>query len=341
VKYFSFIIAGFFLLSCVKDKPPVNQPVTVQLSSSGKVYIVNEGKFMSGDAAVSLYDPGTGQVVENYYQSQNNAALGDIAESMNYFNSGYYIVVNNSNKIMICDGQLKFKAAISGLSSPRYILPVSNSKAYVSDLYSNSISIVSLNTNSVTGAIPCPGWTERMVMLYNKVYVTNMYRNYAYVINAANDSKIDSINVGPNAGSIVVDKNDNIWVLSAGDQSKNINGTLNRYNTALGQVDKVLVFSNGDSPFSLCLNKTKDTLYYLNNGVFRISINDNFLPGSAFIAKNGRTFYGLGINPSDYNIYVSDAIDYISKSSIYIYSPSGAEKSSFKAGINANSFYFE
>jgi YVTN family beta-propeller protein len=341
VKHFSLIIIGFILFSCVKDKPPVNQPVTVQLSSSGKVYIVNEGKFMSGDAAVSLYDPGTGQVVENYYQSQNNAALGDVAESMNYFNSNYYIVVNNSNKVVVCNGQLKMKATISGLSSPRYILPVSNSKAYVSDLYSNSISIVSLNTNSVTGAISCPGWTEKMVMLYNKVYVTNMYRNYVYVINAASDSKTDSIFVGPNAGSIVVDKNDNIWILSAGDQSKNINGTLNRYNTSLSQVDKVLIFPNGDSPSGLCLNKTKDTLYYLNNGVFRITVNDNFLPGSALIAKNGRNFYGLGINPNDYSIYVSDAIDYISKSSIYIYNSSGAEKSNFKAGINANSFYFE
>jgi YVTN family beta-propeller protein len=341
VRYLFLIITCSLLLSCVKDKPPVNQPVNVQLSNSGKVYIVNEGKFNSGDAAVSLYDPGTGQVVENYFQSQNNTTLGDVAQSMNYFNLNYYIVVNNSNKVVICDAQMKKKATISGLSSPRYILPVSNSKAYVSDLFSNFISVVSLNTNSLTGTIACAGWTEKMVMLYNKVYVTNMYRNYVYVINAANDTKIDSIFVGPNAGSIVVDKNDNIWVLSEGDQSKNINGSLSRYNTTSSQVDKVMIFSNGDSPFNLCLNKTKDTLYYLNNGVYRISINDNFLPGSAFIAKNGRNFYGLGINPNDYNIYVSDAIDYVSKSGIYIYSPSGAEKSNFKAGINANSFYFE
>lgn len=329
------------LTACIKDKP--NSPVQpqVQLSSAKKVYVINEGPFQTGNGSVSLYDPANGSVVENFYKTQNdNAEIGNIAQSLNYINGRYYIVVNNSNKILVCDEQFKKTGQISGLTSPRYILPITNQKAYVSDLYANAISVIDLNSNVKLSDIHCFGKTEHMVLIYNKVFVTNSDANYTYVINAITDVITDSIFVGKGAASIVIDKNDKIWVLGSGD-APNAVGRLTKINAITNQVESFISFGSNDLPGNLCLNKTKDTLYFLNDAIFRVSISDNTLPLNAFIEKGSRNFYGLGVNPNDYSIYAADALDYIQKSNIYIFNASGSQKSVFKAGIISNGFYFE
>src|SRR5438046_54540 len=89
VFYFSFV-------SCVKDKPAVQAPLPVHLSPSKKVYVVNEGNFSSGNSGISLYDPATQQVVQNYFAAQNGSSPGDVAQSLSYYNGSFYLVVNNS-----------------------------------------------------------------------------------------------------------------------------------------------------------------------------------------------------------------------------------------------------
>src|SRR6185436_13136099 len=96
------------------------------MSAGGKVFVVNEGNFMAGNASISLYDPATNQVVVDYYKNQNHDTVGDVAQHLRFFNGSYYIVVNNSGKILICDREMKKTGEIKGLSSPRFILPLTN-----------------------------------------------------------------------------------------------------------------------------------------------------------------------------------------------------------------------
>jgi DNA-binding beta-propeller fold protein YncE len=326
---------------CVKDKPVVEAQPAVTLSNNKKVYVVNEGNFTYNNSSLSLYDPGTAQAVEDFFKSQNNVSLGDVAQSLTFFQNRFYIVVNNSGKIVICNEQLKQQTTVTGLASPRYLLPVTNSKAYVSDFKSNNIYVLNLSSSTITGSIYCPGWTEQMALIYNKAFVTNKYRNYLYVINTATDTKSDSVNVGPDAGSVVIDRNDQVWVLSSGDPAKNINASLKRINPLSLQVEKTMNFPSGAYPNSLCLNRGKDTLYYLDNGICRLSVSDFSLPSAPLVAKGSKNFYGLGVNPNDYCIYAADVLDYTQRSNVYVYDANGNQKFFFKAGINSNGFYFE
>ncbi len=330
-------------VSCVKDKPQDSVQPQVQLTNAKKVYVINEGNFGSGNSSISLYDTGNDAVIENFYQTQNTAspAIGDVAQSLTKINGKFYLVVNNSGKIIVCDDQFKKLTQITKLTSPRYILPITNQKAYVSDYNGNEISIIDLNSNTKVDSIACPGFTEEMALIYNKAFVTNTKRNYTYVINTVNNTKADSIDVGTNAGSIVIDKNDKVWVLSSGDQTNTIAGKLSRINPITNQIEISFSFNASESPFRLCLNKTKDTLYFLSGGIYRMAISDNNLPSAAFIAKGTKTFYGLGINPNDHTIYASDALNFNQKSNIYIYNTDGSQKKYFKAGLIANGFYFE
>lgn len=339
----SYIALLVLFASCIKDKP--NDPIQPQMTLSGgnKVYITNEGNYGSNNASVSLYDLGNGSVVSDLYKLQNNnAVLGDVCQSITKINNSYYIVVNNSGKIVIVSiDDFKIQTIITGFNSPRYILQVTPNKAYVSDLYANAVSIIDVNSNTKTGNIPCAGWTEQMVLLYNKAFVTNMKSNYMYVINTTNDQITDSILVGPNAGSLVIDKNSKLWVLSGGNSTISAPAKLSRVNPITLQIETSYTFNNGDSPGNLCINATRDIMYYLNSHVYKMSVSDNNLPSASFISGTGHTFYGLAVNVSDNDLYVSDAIDYIQKSTIMIYSASGQAKTTFKAGINASGFYFE
>lgn len=315
----------------------------ISIGGGPKVFITNEGNFGTNNAAVSLYETATGNVVADIYKSQNNnAAIGDVCQSISKINNKYYVVVNNSGKIVVVNSSdFKLITTITGLQSPRYVLPVTFNKAYVSDLYANAISIIDLNTNTKTGSIPCSGWTEQMVLIYNKAFVTNNKTNYTYVINTITDQITDSIYVGKFGGTIVTDKNSKLWILSSGDSPNSIVGKLSRFDPVTLQLELSLSFSSTDAPSNLCINATKDTMYFLNTSVYQMPINSATLPGSAFVNSTANTFYGLAVSDKDYTIYVSDAIDYIQKSSILVYSPNGQQRTSFKAGINASSFYFE
>ena len=340
MKLYYIIVILFLVCSCVKDKPQEPIKASINVNSGNTVLVINEGLFNSGHGSVSLYDPNSNAVVEDYYYQQNSSYLGNVVQSITNYNNNYYIVNNNSTSITVANtSDFVKKATISGFNSPRYLLPITYNKAYVSDLYSNSIQIVDLNSNTITGSIPCHGWTEKMALIYNKAFVTNYYTDYCYVVNTITDVITDSINVGKGGASIEIDNNSKIWVLTNGDVSNNQAGKLVRIDPVSLQIELNLTFGLSDSPHNLCINKTRDTLFYLNKGICKFPTSSNQLT-SAYI-KPGFTYYGIGVNPNNYSIYVSDALGFTQKSTIEIYDINGNFKTSFKAGIGANGFMFE
>lgn len=343
MKLYYVIFISVILSSCIKDKPQEPVKTAVSVNSETKVLVVNEGNFGWGLGTISLYDPSSGAVIADYYQQQNNnGTLGNVCQSITKYNNSYYIVMNNSNKIVVVNANDFIKrATISGFNSPRYMLPITYSKAYVSDLYAKYIQVIDLNTNTITGSIPCLNGTEEMTLIYNKAFITNTNSNYCYVVNTTNDIITDSINVGKGNSSICIDKNSKVWVLSSGNTSANEAARLTRINSVTLQIEQSLQFNVGESPGKLCINRTRDTLHYLNNGVYQFQISAGILPSTPLINQGSKIYYGLGINPKDYHIYVSDAIDYVQKSKIEIYKPDGSFITKFNAGIISNGFMFE
>lgn len=338
------------LLSCSKDKEfgEVNTENTDYIYGKG-VFIVNEGNYTNGNGSVSFYNFYTHKIYNGIFDAANKRPLGDVPVSMEFINGMIYIVVNNSGKIEVVNpDDFKSVKTINGFTSPRFILPVSNTKAYVSDLRSNYISVLDLQTNTIIKKIYCGKSTDRMLKFNNKIFVCNWSEYYVkapnntvQVIDCDNDLLIDSVKVGKEPNSMVFDKQNRLWVLSSGGYNNEEIPELNCININNLQIEKKMLFASKYlSPVSLCINQNKDSLWFINNNIYCITINDNQLPATPVIFKKNRLFYSMDINAPKSELYISDAIDYNQNGYIYRFTSTGSVIDSLRAGIIPGYFCF-
>lgn len=314
---------------------------------------------MRGTSSLSFYDPATKQVVNHVFQARNGAPLGDVAQSMTIWNNLGFIVVNNSGKIYIIDSSsAEFKGSITGLSSPRYIHIINSEKAYVTDLYARKITIFNPTTFRKTGKISVSNSTsefgqhatEQMVQYKNLVFANCWsYDNKILVINTNTDQLVDSIEVFKQPNSLVIDKDDKIWVLTDGGFEGNSYGYekpgLLKIDAETREIERSFRFTLGEHPLGLCLNAGKDSLLFLNRHVWKMATSDKKLPVQPFITSAYTNLYGgfysLAIDPSNSEIYVGDAIDHAQNGVVRRYNTSGKLIDEFKVGISPGGFAFK
>ena len=135
--YLYILLTVTLIYSCSSGPDrPVNNP----LFDDG-YFVTNEGNFGSGNGSVSFIS-NNGSVQNDVFYNTNMFYLGDVVQSMTIANDKGYIVVNNSGKVEVVDSaDLSLKYSITDLTSPREVIKVSDSVVYISDLYSNAISV--------------------------------------------------------------------------------------------------------------------------------------------------------------------------------------------------------
>src|SRR3990167_357372 len=94
-------IICLFLFACRSDVPEDIPKPDLKFNSGQGVYITCEGNFQFGNAKISFYDITGDTVIEDIYQPANNSSLGDVCQSMYFFNNKIYIIINNSGKIVV------------------------------------------------------------------------------------------------------------------------------------------------------------------------------------------------------------------------------------------------
>ena len=104
-----------------------NSPETNGIYNDG-YFVTNEGNFNSGNGSISFVS-NDGTVENNVFVTTNSFPLGDVVQSMSIIDENAYIVVNNSSKIEVAsiDSMISV-GTIENISSPRYIIEVSNTK---------------------------------------------------------------------------------------------------------------------------------------------------------------------------------------------------------------------
>jgi hypothetical protein len=327
-----------FLFSCGdKDK---EVPPKVLISPGNMVLVCNEGNFRWGNATAGLLNLSNNQWNEDAFKSVNNRGLGDVLQSASFWGNAWWMVVNNSAKIEVVNSSdFSAQKTITGLVSPRFLLPINETKAYASDIYARKIWILNSSSNLPISSIPFAGWSEEMLVNGNFAWVVCRNKPKVFLINTNNDKLEDSVSLSGNATSIALSKSGKIWV--GFDSSSTNNSGLALINPTSKTVEKLL-FSNDKNfyPSHFQSSATKDSLFFLHNGVFMIRENEENFPTTNFAQGLTGNWYGMGFDSKRREIYLSDAKDYQQKSRIIRINPAANTKVELVGGIISSRFYF-
>lgn len=314
------------------------------LTFGGGVLILNEGNFRNGNGSLSFYSYDSAKIYNDLFYSVNGRPLGDVPNSIITKGDKVYIVVNNSGKIEIVNlSTLVSVETITGLISPRYMTVINDSKAYVSSLYSDSVAIINLSSNSISGYINLRRTSEAITLAGTKAFVSNWAGGKeVMVIDALTDQLIDSIEVGPEPESMVRDNSGMLWVLCNGGWARQNYAELDVINISSDHLEKKYVFSTKEaSPTCLIIDVLGQTLFYLDGGVRQMDIGSEFLPAAPIIQESGAHFYKIAVNPINSDIFVTDAVDFQQAGYVSIYKNNGIFFSKNKAGIIPGSMCFK
>jgi len=335
-----FILILALTISCTKNNDNGTDPF---VAGTG-VFIVNEGNFNGGNGSISFYSYDNGLIYNDLFEEANGRPLGDVPNSMTIAGDKAYIVVNNSGKIEVVNkSTVASLATIDGLNSPRNFAVVTNTTAYVTSLYSDSVAIINLAENIISGYINIRRSSESIIVTGKKAFVSNWVGGKEImVIDILTNKLADSIQVGVEPESMVIDRNNMLWVLCNGGWERNNFAELDQINTTTNKVEKKLIFASKlSSPVSLAINGTGDALFYLENGVNKVNLAFPILPTSPLIPQTDHLFYKLGIDPVSNYIMVTDAIDYKQQGFLLFYQPDGTLFISNYAGIIPGSMCFK
>jgi hypothetical protein len=336
--------------SCKKESPDC---CTIPTGAARKIYIVCEGSLGNGNAALSAYEPDSNRAYEDVFKAKNGQTLGDVFQSMEKTGPAYALCINNSDKVlMVSADDLTLLHTVS-VQKPRYFLPLSETKAFVTSIFSNKMYALDL-TDRTTQAITLPYQnTEGIIALDNThtlVATWDTASNKLYSIDNNTNQVTDSITIAGRAPqSMLYDKEGKLWVLS-GNVPKGKNAALTRIDPATKQVLASYQFAANADAIKPAFNKAKDSLYFIevdynggtqHNGIYRMGIHDASLPAQAFIpAQQYQYFWALGIDPKTGLIYVGDPKGFTQKGTVYIYRADGTLTGQFSTGVGPGHFYF-
>lgn len=320
-----------------------------RVSESG-LFICNEGNFQYGNASLTYYDPETGQTQNEVFYRANAMKLGDVAQSMVIHNGVGWIVVNNSHVIFAIDTDtFREVGRITNLPSPRYIHFVSDTKAYVTQIWDNRIFIVNPKTFEITGHITCPnmtmeaGSTEQMVQYGDYLFVNCWsYQNRILKIDTRTDSVVAELTVGIQPTSITLDCNGKLWTITDGGFAGSPYGyeapALYRIDAESFTVERQFSFKLGDDPSELQISGDGQTLYWINDDIWAMDVTAERAPVRPVIESRGTKYYGLTVSPTNGDIYIADAIDYQQQGAVYRYTAEGELVDEFYVGIIPGAF---
>ncbi|MFD2519044.1 YncE family protein [Salinimicrobium flavum] len=345
------LITGF--LSCsTEDEPGLPEKEGEDFSNG--TFILNEGNYGSGNSSVSYLDPEMENITHTVFQNENEGLpLGDVAQSIGFFEDMAFVVLNVSNTIEVVDRKTFSRIATisTGLENPRFIT-FSEGKAFVTnwgdgyDPDDDFVRVIDARSFAVEGSVSVAEGPDRVVSENGKVYVAHVggynFNNIVSVINAATLNVEETLMVGDQPESLLI-QNGNLWVLASGLPAYTQNetaGRISKFDLSDLTSTKEYNFPNiTDHPSKLRFDE--GSLYYtVGKEVYSLDTSEEQLPDvPLFSMENVAVLYGFEVKDS--RIFATSATtDFTGNGRLLIYDLSGNLTGSFETGINPNGIYF-
>ena len=328
------------------------------------MYVLNEGNMGSNKASIDYVDFENGLYARNLYAERNPSVikeLGDVGNDLQIYGDKLYAVLNSSHKVEVLDARTLVRIGQIDIPNCRYI-NFHEGNAYVTS-YVGPIAIdpnaqpgavyrVDTASLSITGRCTVGFQPEELVITDARIYVANSggyrkpnYDNTLSVVDLATMKQIQKIAVAPNLHRVRQDAYGRLWVSSRGDEAA-IPSRLFVLDYKESSSPEMVVTDTLDIPCSdMCIHG--DSLYFYSlawsdklernvvaYGIVNVRtkelVTDNFITDGT--ESKIEKPYGIAVNPSNGDIYVTDGKNYVSSGTVHCYNRDGVRQWSMRAG---------
>lgn len=217
---------------------------------------------------------------------------------------------------------------------------------WVSFTDAGRLSIVDLATGDIDGTITVGFGAEDVVVVGDRAYVSNNFESTISVVNLSSNDVAETITLtSPSPAQMEVDSNGDLWVACKGGFDANFspanNGAIIKVDLTTNTIEGTLEF-NANISGKMAINGAKDEIYfYGGNSVFSRGVNSTSISTEPLITNDDFTsLYGIAVNPSTGEIYLADSKNFLEDGEVYRYSASGTLVSSADVGRGPNGFVF-
>ncbi|MEL0010989.1 MAG: DUF5074 domain-containing protein, partial [Bacteroidota bacterium] len=144
-------------------------------------------------------------------------------QSLSLMGGQVYAVMNNSSAIVVMNPETYLQEGIIDLgsgASPRRVLQVNETMAYVSDLYADALHIVDLGTQQISATkIAVGDGPEFMLKVGDEVLVSNYgfgQDSTVMIINTLNHQVTDTLVLASGPAELIQDEDGAVWVVCTG-----------------------------------------------------------------------------------------------------------------------------
>jgi YVTN family beta-propeller protein len=215
---------------------------------------------------------------------------------------------------------------------------------WVSFVEPGRVSVIDLQSHEATTSIETDYGAEHIIGVNNKLFVSNTFTNTLSVISPTSNSVVETIEVGNSPAGFAIDAQNKLWVICSGGYDINYNplndGKLVQIDPATNGILKTIDLNENVSS-SLGINKAGSHLFYYSGPmVYRVETSATEAPTTAFITGTN-SFYGLGVDRQTDVVYLSDAKNFSASGTVYRYNSDGTSLDNFTAGMGPNGFVFK
>jgi hypothetical protein len=306
------------------------------------IYVLNSGLFGQNNTSLTMYNVETGVVTDGYFEAQNGRKLGDTGQDIIVYGNKMYISMSGASTVEVTDLNAKSIEQIKTDGNPRSFACYGGN-VYVT--YMNGF-LAKIDTVSLTVAskVKVGRNPEQLAVANGKIYVANSggmdYPNYdktVSVIDIASFTEIKKLDVAINPCNIVVDNQENVYVVSMGNY-EDVPNTVQKINSKTDAVSAldvkgVNITILGDTLYMIYTeydeNGNQKNNYYSYNVIDNRIASNNFVGNTVFSASP----YQISSDKASDEIYIMIS-DYINTGDVYVFNKDGKFSYNFEAGLN-------
>lgn len=361
----SVCLTGAVITSCRGIEPitPSTGNEVTGGSEAGEVkgfFLLNEGNMGSNKATLDYFDYATGVYTRNIFAERNPGValeLGDVGNDLGIYGGRLYAVINCSNLVEVMDVETARHIAEIPLPNCRYIA-FDGGYAYVSS-YAGAVEfdpeyrrgyVAKIDTVTMQVVDTCSvGYQpEEMAVVDGRLYVANSggymapdYDLTVSVIDLATFEVCNEIEVAPNLHQVKIGGDGMLYISSRGDYYGHQSSTWVVDPSTDEVVRELQLLQNsdmavyGDSLYVISHSWSNVSLDYSTGyAVFDtregITVTRNFVTDGT--EEEITTPYCIAVNPSNGDIFLTDAKDHVTPGRIHCYGQDGVRKWSATTG---------